>query len=133
MKIQSLSNKLNASGLAISEGWMRRCAACGVSFRKVCQAAEETLAEAGGFDLKGGSLSASINIWRFQPPAAALLLHELYGQIQIATPPPARIADAYAKLVERIDGVHFSKSLPAVRYYMAIEEAVLRAEKEARP
>lgn len=132
MKIESQSTKLNASGLAISESWSRRSAAAGVSFRKVCEEAEAILYKEGVFHIKEGSLYAMANVWRFQPPAALLLLHELYLRIRLHLAPPASVAKAYEILCESVGSVNFSRPLPAVRYYLAIEQSLLWAEEEAR-
>lgn len=132
LKIQSLSTKLNPSGLAISEGWSGRCAAIGISFRKVCEEAEAILYASKDFRIKEGSLYAMANVWRFQPPSSLLLVHEIYKQILGIMQPMKNHKEAYFILVDTLDKIHFTKPVRVVRYYLAIEQALLWAEEEAK-
>jgi len=134
MKIESQSKNLNPSGLEIHEGWSTRAANAGVSFRKVCEEAEEILHQVEGFHIKSGSIYMMANIWRYQPPAAILLLHELYLRILVSFPMSSEsLPQAFALLCDIVEKrINFSAPIPAIRYYLAIEQALLWAEEEVR-
>lgn len=126
----------NEDGAAIVAAWQERAGNIGMTMQAVCLWAEEYIRNNhGAGKLKAGSLNQVVNVWRYTPPAALLLIDALNKLITsgfIAADPmhPARVKlEAKKSLERRVAFMKFSTPILAIRYYLAIEHVLY--EKEA--
>lgn len=113
MQIKSVSKKLNADGLAIVERWKTKASENGFSLRQLCELAENRIFSDGKrHGLSVGKLAQQVNMWRYAPPVALLLVNEIYNLIGF---------EATKKTVE---GFAPNRGNTAVDYFIAIEEVL---------